>query len=100
MTLTGGLAGTDTNLAYVAGDPNFANNPNVTHSAYTDNFAGATTTTLYGIDAGLDILVRQGGLNGTPSPNLGGLTTIGGLGINIAEDGGFDILSSAGSNIN
>jgi hypothetical protein len=94
--LTGGVAGTDTNLAYIAGDPNFAANPNVTHAAYTNNFAGATTTTLYGIDAGLDILVRQGGVDGTPSPNLGGLSTIGALGINVAEDGGFDILSVGG----
>jgi hypothetical protein len=94
--LTGGLAGTDTNLAYVAGDPNFGNNPNVVHSAYTNNFAGAATTTLYGIDTGLDVLVRQGSVGGSPqSPNGGGLTTIGSLGINVGEDGGFDILFTA-----
>ena len=44
-------------LAYAAGDPNAGANPNVVGSAYTNNFAGATTTTLYGIDSDLDILV-------------------------------------------
>jgi hypothetical protein len=93
---TGAVAGSDTNLAYIAGDTNFGDNPNVTHAAYTNNFAGATTTTLYGIDTGLDVLVRQGGVDGSPSPNLGELTTIGSLGINVAEDGGFDIFSPVG----
>ena len=51
--------------------------PNVTASAYTNNFAGATTTTLYGIDTNLDILVTQGN-------NTGTLGTIGPLGVNVS----------------
>src|SRR5262249_27868385 len=61
-------------------------------SAYTNNFAGASVTTLFGIDSNRDVLVRQGGPDGTPSPNGGVLTTIGtGLGFNTADLVGFDI---------
>lgn len=89
---TGGLAGTDTTLVYAAGDPNAAANPNVVGVAYTNNVAGTATTTIYGIDANLDILVRQGSVGGTPtSPNTGQLTTIGSLGVNTTEQVGFDI---------
>jgi len=87
----GALAGTDTPLAYVAGDPGFGANPNVVHVAYTNSQAGATLTTLYGIDSNRDVLVRIGGPDGTPSPNTGQLTTIGPLGIDITSFGGFDI---------
>lgn len=88
---TGALAGTDTNLAYVAGDPSFGTNPNVVHVAYTNSQAGATMTTLYGIDSGTDRLVRIGGPDGVPSPNTGQLTSIGLLGVNTTSFGGFDI---------
>ncbi len=82
---TGAVVGVDAPLAYANGDPNFGVNPNVTHSAYSNNFARSTSTSLFGIDAGLDVLVLQ-----NPA-NSGQLTTIGSLGVNIAEDGGFDI---------
>ena len=58
----------------------------------------AVPTTLYGIDAGADMLVVQGGLDfsGSPasgSPNLGAVTAVGPLGVTIDRntDGGFDI---------
>ena len=63
----------DIPLAFTAGDPNIGANPNVIGAAYTNNFGGETQTTLYGIDFGLDALVRQGGVNGIPSPNTGEL---------------------------
>jgi hypothetical protein len=88
---TGALAGTDTPLAYVAGDPGAGSNPEVVHVAYTNSQAGATLTTLYGIDAFGDRLVRIGGPDGTPSPNTGQLTSIGPLGLDIVRFGGFDI---------
>jgi Domain of unknown function (DUF4394)/IPTL-CTERM motif len=73
---TGAVAVVDTNLAYAAGDPNFGVNPNVVAAAYTSNFAGATSTTLFGIDSNLDIAVLQGSPDGTPiSPNTGQLFT-------------------------
>jgi hypothetical protein len=45
--------------------------------AYTNRFAGATSTTLYGLDSGTDSLVMIGGLGGSPSPNGGVVSTIG-----------------------
>jgi Domain of unknown function (DUF4394) len=54
---------------------------NVSAPAYSNNFAGATTTTLYALDTVNSALVRIGGLNGPPSPNLGQVTTIGPLGV-------------------
>jgi uncharacterized protein (TIGR03437 family) len=88
----GAVAGTDTNLAYASGDANAGANPNVIASAYTNNFSGASVTTLFGIDSNLDILVRQGSPGGSPnSPNGGQLSTIGALGVNTTNDAGFDI---------
>ena len=74
---TGSVVATDTNLAYDAGDTNAGANPNVLAIGYTNNFAGAGTTTLFGIDNTLNTLIRQGGVDGTPSPNGGVLFTIG-----------------------
>jgi Domain of unknown function (DUF4394) len=90
---TGAVAGIDTGLAYDAGDPNAGANPNVLAIGYTNNFTGTATTTLYGIDTSLDILVRQGGVDGVPSPNGGQLFTIGSLGVDSATAGtaGLDI---------
>jgi len=86
----------DTPLAYAAGDPGAGSNPNVVHVAYTNNFAGATTTTLFGIDTNRNTLVRIGGVNGTPSPDGGLLTTIGPLGVDPEHFGGFDIQRGTG----
>jgi len=88
---TGALAATDTSLAYVAGDPNVGQSPNVVHIAYSNNLPGVTTTTLYGIDVTTESLVRIGGVDGSPSPNTGQLTTIGPLGVSALSFGGFDI---------
>lgn len=67
-------------------------------AAYTNSVAGATTTTLYLIDAATDTLVRQGGPDGMPpSPNTGALTTIGALGVDTKSEVGFDI--APGSNV-
>jgi uncharacterized protein (TIGR03437 family) len=93
----GTVAATDTNLAYAAGDPNAAANPNIVGSAYTNNFSGASTTTLYGIDSNLDTLVLQGSIGGAPtSPNTGQLTTVGALGVNTSDQVGFDIVGTTG----
>jgi hypothetical protein len=92
---TGVVAGTDTTLAYAVGDSNAGTDPNVVAEAYSNNVAGATTTTLYGIDSGLDILVTQGSAGGSPtSPNTGQLTTVGPLGIDASDVAGFDIGAS------
>jgi hypothetical protein len=92
----GGTPGTqgDTNLAFAAGDPNQLIDPTVVEAAYDRNFQGTGLTTLLGIDPILNVLVRIGGVDGTPSPNGGQLTTIGGLGLNIGNRVGFDITST------
>jgi hypothetical protein len=71
---TGAVAGVDTNLAYAAGDPGAGSNPDVQAIAYTNSFAGATATTLYGIDNARNTLVT------IDPPNDGTLHTVGGLG--------------------
>lgn len=77
---TGIVEGTDTTPAYASGDPNFGATPNVVALGYTNNTAGATSTTAYGIDSS-GVLVRLGSPGGTPnSANSGQLTTVGPLG--------------------
>src|SRR5262249_11223427 len=93
----GTVAATDTNLAFAAGDANAAANPNIVGSAYTNNFSAASSTTLYGIDSNLDVLVMQGSVGGAPnSPNGGQLTTVGALGVNTTDQVGFDIVGPTG----
>jgi uncharacterized protein DUF4394/HYR domain-containing protein len=90
--VTGTVAGSDVNLVYAMGDANQAANPNVVGAAYTNNFNGATTTTLYDIDSVLDILTTQGSPNATPvSPNAGQLFTVGALVVDTTPLVGFDI---------
>lgn len=88
---TGVVAAVDGTLAYAAGDPFAAVNPNVFACAYTNNFSGATSTSLYGIDSNLDTLVLQN------PPNAGVLNTVGRLGVNVTEVGGFDIDAGGGA---
>ncbi len=78
-----------TDLFFGAGDANEGTDPNVVAVSYTNSFAGAGTTQLYGIDTGLDILVTQDNSNGT-------LTTVGSLGINLTDDASFDISGASG----
>ncbi len=85
----GSLNGIDPDLAYDSGDPNFNLERDAGGAAYTNNFPGATTTTLFDIDTSRNVLARQGGVNvppGTPTPNFGQLFTIGPLGINPTDD--------------
>lgn len=87
---TGAVAAIDGTLAYAAG----GSTPKVAAVAYTDSFAGATTTVLYGLDARRDLLVTQGTLPGTTpavSPNTGQLFAVGRLGADISAVNGFDI---------
>ncbi|MEM8739128.1 MAG: DUF4394 domain-containing protein [Planctomycetota bacterium] len=79
-----------TDLFYAAGDPNEGADPNVVHSAYTNSFAGATSTQLFGIDVGLDTLVTQANSAGT-------LETVGTIGLDVLSTGGFDISGTTGT---
>ena len=87
----GTLTATDGMLAFAATDANAGADPTVTGSAYANNFAGATSTTLYNIDSNLDILVTQ------VPPNAGTLNTVGPLGVNANNLLGFDISGVSGT---
>jgi hypothetical protein len=90
---TGAVAAVDAGLAYAGGDANFGAVPDVVGSAYinNDNDPLTTTTTLYGLDPGLDVLVVQN------PPNSGTLNTVGPLGIEATEIAGFDVAGSNGT---
>ena len=74
---------------YSIGDANEGVDPNIAHIAYTNSFPGALSTQLYAIDVGLDTLVTQANSAGT-------LGTVGSLGLDINEIGGFDISGTSG----
>ena len=90
----GTLAATDGTLTYGAGDARFGTAPVVAGAAYTNNVAGATSTTLYVLDTsgGTARLATQGNLSGTVGPNTGTLFSVGTT-TGIATNGnvGFDI---------
>ncbi|WP_234733276.1 DUF4394 domain-containing protein [Tellurirhabdus bombi] len=65
--------------------------PTVSGAAYTNNFAAATTTTLYDIDSNTDQLLIQA------PPNDGVLTVVGSLGIDVSGANGFDIGGTSGT---
>ncbi len=88
---TGAVAGTDAALAYAGADANFAANPNVVASAYTNNVDGASSTTLYNLDSGTDDLATQN------PPNSGTLNTVGSTGVDIPSVTGFDIDTDGGA---
>ncbi|MEQ8661829.1 MAG: DUF4394 domain-containing protein [Gammaproteobacteria bacterium] len=71
-------------VAYGAGDANEGRDPQVVHHAYDGNVANSPATQLRAIDTRLDMLVTQ-------ANNAGTLGTIGALGIDATEIGGFDI---------
>lgn len=52
VNVTTGAATVQTNLAYAAGDTNAGREPNVIGAAYTNNFAGASSTVLRDTDIG------------------------------------------------
>jgi len=82
----GSLAADDTNLSAAA---------TIDAVAYTNPFAGATSTTLYALNQTTSSLATIGGLNGTPSPNGGAVTDIGLLGVVITgATTAFDIATS------
>lgn len=69
---------------YRMGDVNEGMDPNVVHHAYDGNVAMSTATQLRAIDTRLDVLVTQ-------ANNAGELETIGSLGIDATDIGGFDV---------
>jgi len=82
---TGVVAAVDTKL-----NSDTMANYRIVGAAYTNSVAGATTTTLYGIDAELRALVTQ------IPPNDGKLNMVGMMQIDMSEVAGFDISPRTG----
>ena len=96
-TNTPGTIDPDTGLAYVPGDAN-SGTPRIVAGAYTNNVTGGTPTTLYDIDSQRDVLVTQGSVGASPtSPNTGQLFTVGATTVNVPDQVGFDIITTAGT---
>jgi Domain of unknown function (DUF4394) len=72
-------------------DLNLTEGASVGGAAYTNNFAGATSTVLFDIDVAVDKLFKQ------DPPNNGTLVAIGDLGLNATAIGGFDIGGTSGN---
>jgi hypothetical protein len=86
----GNSLGTDGNLG--PGDPR------IVAADYTNPVDGATSTTLYDIDAGSDRLFTQGSVGGAPvSPNTGNLFDVGPLGVDTTDNAGLDIAPASGT---
>jgi hypothetical protein len=77
-----GLVSTDGTFMYASGGAT----PNLVAAAYTNNFDGATSTTLYSIDANADALVIH-----SVGPQFSTLTMVGPLGFDVGERVGFDV---------
>lgn len=85
-----GAATLDGTLQFAAGDANAGTPPQVVASAYSNNFAGTASTTLYGLDLSTQSLVTQS------PPNAGTLNTIGSLSNILFAEAGFDISGISG----
>jgi hypothetical protein len=88
-----GAVTVDTALTYAVGDPRFGIPPTISGSAYSNNVAGALSTTLYDVDIELHQLDTQ------DPPNNGTLHTTGDLTVtpNSIERAGLDILTTGGT---
>jgi hypothetical protein len=98
---TGGIAATDTNLAYAGGLPA---NPGICAVAYSNSFLGSGSTTLYDFDR-----INNGLLSIQNPPNNGTLTSPvtcmfqgpgGNFGVGSPTDVGLDIYYNPSTNLN
>jgi hypothetical protein len=87
----GNIAVIDTALTFAFGDPYYGNDPGIVATAYTNSFVGASSTTLYAIDANREALVVL------QAPNSGRMTRVGTLGtLDVNGATGFDIHGKTG----
>lgn len=88
-----GVAVIDGAYTYAPGDVS-TGTPSFTGVAYSNSFAGTTSTTLYGIDA------RAGNLVQVTTPNGGTVNTLGSLGLGTGLTiSGFDIVTVGSTNL-
>lgn len=89
-----GSTSPDSPFAFAAGDPNASVTPLVPALAYTNNFLGTGSTTLYGIVARSGASINPPILVNIPNPAAGTMSTVGSLGVlNLNFLQGFDISS-------
>ncbi|MFD2146357.1 DUF4394 domain-containing protein [Mucilaginibacter antarcticus] len=81
---------TDGTIAFIDGALS-PGTPSITAAAYTNSFAGATTTTLFDIDTQTNKLYKQ------DPPNTGTLVEVGSLGVTATATNGFDIGGTSGT---
>ena len=91
---TTGTATAATALFYATGDAHAGTTPLIVDNAYTNSYAGATSTTQYVLDYGLHVLATLD--NNLGSLHTVGNITVGGVPINFDSFAGFDIYTSAG----
>jgi hypothetical protein len=84
---TGALIAVDPDLDFTGLPGGNANAPDVA-IAYSNNFDGASTTTLFGLVSGGDRLVTHGGA----APGLPTLANVGATGFNTSNNAGFEII--------
>lgn len=98
LPTTGAIAAVDPSLFYAAGDSGDGQDPNIVASAYSNNVAGATATTLYSIDSVRDTLNVHSGAPGFASmTTVGNLRNAQGTAINFGDYSGFDISGVTGT---
>lgn len=78
----------DKPLAFIAGDANAGNAPNIVAAAYTNSYGKPEKTAMYDIDATISAVVQQ------VAPNDGTLAAIGQLGVALTEPVGFDVATT------
>ncbi|HEU4597679.1 MAG TPA: DUF4394 domain-containing protein, partial [Pyrinomonadaceae bacterium] len=94
---TGAVVSTLPPLVYAGGEAEAGQTPSVTAIAYTNNFRGASSKTLYSLDWRRNTLVRIGQpLTGSGEPPAGQTFTVGSLstGFGVTELAGFDVAAS------
>ncbi|WP_354583656.1 choice-of-anchor D domain-containing protein [Hymenobacter sp. UYCo722] len=80
---------TDGTLAYAAGDPNAPRNPRISGAAYTNPYAGTTSTILYDVENLDDASAPSGVLSSQSPPNDGTLNTQGSIRLGSGPTGPF-----------
>ncbi len=93
----GTLVATDTPVSYAAGDARVNALPVIHGAAYTNNFAGATSTALYYYDFNPDNLAVT---LPPASPNAGVMNTVGVSGLNGVSGLDMDIITNQSTGIN
>lgn len=91
INVDNGATTVDGSLAYATTDAGNGATPQVAAAGYTNSVGGrvSTSTVLYDIDYGRDVLVRQ------DPPNNGTLVTLGALGADFSANSDIDIVSPA-----